>query len=184
MYNVPDFPSLHPCITILVMQIPDGMWVVIKCRLFPGFWVPGHRGRTKRCDPFHKVFTWIRPLTTTSGNKALMWECEQTMNDVITWKQFPQNCTFVRGMHKSPVDSPYIGQITWCFNFFFLLAWTNKMLNKQPSCQPFETPWCTYDIIVMCVSVIWVRLTSQLMNCTRILTMVTPQVFGHVFFLL
>ena len=31
-------------------------------------------------------------------------------DDVIKWKHFPRNWPFVRGIHRSPVNSPYKGQ--------------------------------------------------------------------------
>ena len=31
-------------------------------------------------------------------------------NDVIKWKHFPRHWPFVRGIHRSPVNSPYKGQ--------------------------------------------------------------------------
>ena len=33
-------------------------------------------------------------------------------DDVIKWKHFPRNWPFVRGIHRSPVNSPHKGQ--WC----------------------------------------------------------------------
>ena len=33
-----------------------------------------------------------------------------THDDVIKWKQFPRNWPFVRGIHRSPVNSPHKGQ--------------------------------------------------------------------------
>ena len=61
--------------------------------------------------------------------------------DVIKWKHFPRNCPFVRGIHRSPVNSLHKGQ--WCgaFMFFFDLC-LNKRLNKQSWGWWFETPSC------------------------------------------
>ena len=39
-------------------------------------------------------------------------------DDVIKWKHFPHNWPFVRGIHRSPVNSPHKGQ--WCEALIFL----------------------------------------------------------------
>ena len=36
---------------------------------------------------------------------------------VVKWKQFPRYWPFVRGIHRSPVNSPHKGQ--WRFDVFF-----------------------------------------------------------------
>ena len=50
-------------------------------------------------------------------------------DDVIKWKHFPRCWQFVRGIHRSPVNSPHKGQWrrTWCFFDLRL----NKRLSKQ-----------------------------------------------------
>ena len=40
-------------------------------------------------------------------------------DDVIKWKHFPRNWPFVRGIHRSPVNSPHKGQ--WCGALMFSL---------------------------------------------------------------
>ena len=43
-------------------------------------------------------------------------------DDVIKWKHFPRYWPFVRGIHRSPVDSPHKGQSHVALMFFFLSA--------------------------------------------------------------
>ena len=47
-------------------------------------------------------------------------------DDVIKWKHFPRYWPFVRGIHRSPVNSPHKGQ--WRGALMFSL---NKRLSKQ-----------------------------------------------------
>ena len=54
-------------------------------------------------------------------------------------KLFPRYWLFVRGIHRSPVNSPHIGPITRSFDVFFDLH-LNKRLNKQSRRRWFETP--------------------------------------------
>ena len=58
-------------------------------------------------------------------------------HDVIEWKHFQHYWTFVRGIHRSSVNSPYKGQ--WCFDVFFDRP-LNKRLGKQSWGWWFETP--------------------------------------------
>ena len=56
-------------------------------------------------------------------------------DDVIKWKRFPRYWPFVRGIHRSPVNSPHKGQ--WRGALMF-----PKWLSKQSWGWWFETPSC------------------------------------------
>ena len=53
-------------------------------------------------------------------------------DDVIKWKHFPRYWPFVRGIHRSPVNSPRKGKWRGALVFSLICAWTNGW---------FETPW-------------------------------------------
>ena len=55
--------------------------------------------------------------------------------DVIKWKHFPRHWPFVRGIHRSPVNSPHKGQ--WRGALMFSL---NKRFSKSSRRSWFETP--------------------------------------------
>ena len=59
-------------------------------------------------------------------------------DDVIKWKQFPRYWPFVRGIHRSPVNSPHT-PVTRSFGVFFDLR-LNKRLSEQSWGWWFETP--------------------------------------------
>ena len=59
-------------------------------------------------------------------------------DDVIKWKHFPHCRPFVRGIHRSPVNSPHKGQWRGALMFFFDLR-LNKRLSKQSWGWWFET---------------------------------------------
>ena len=63
---------------------------------------------------------------------------KQSHDDVIKWKHFPRYWPFVRGIHRSPVNSPQ-RPVTRRFDVFFDLR-LNKRLNKQSWGWWFETP--------------------------------------------
>ena len=56
---------------------------------------------------------------------------EKMYYDVIKSKQFPHYWPFVRGIHRSPVNSLHKGQ--WCgaLMFFFIYAWMNTWVNNR-----------------------------------------------------
>ena len=56
---------------------------------------------------------------------------------------FPDYWPFVRGIHRSPVDSPHIGPVIWSFDVFFMFSWTCCWINSY---QWSEIPWHSYDI--------------------------------------
>ena len=43
-------------------------------------------------------------------------------DDVIKWKHFPRNWPFVRGIHRSPVDSPHKSQWRGALMFYLICA--------------------------------------------------------------
>ena len=49
-------------------------------------------------------------------------------DDVIKWKHFPRYWPFVRGIHRSPVNSPHKGQWRGAFDVF--VAWINGCVNN------------------------------------------------------
>ena len=59
---------------------------------------------------------------------------------VIRWKHFPRYRTFVRGIHRSPVNSPHKGQWRGDLKPFYLRF--NKRLSKQWWGWLFKTPSC------------------------------------------
>ena len=64
------------------------------------------------------VISWIGGLDTSAHD------------DVIKWKHFPCYWPFVRGIHRSPVNSPAQRPVTRSFDVFFDLR-LNKRLSKQ-----------------------------------------------------
>ena len=50
---------------------------------------------------------------------------------VIKWEHFPRYWPFVRGIHRSPVDSPHKGQWRRDLMFSLVWAWTNGSANSR-----------------------------------------------------
>ena len=51
-------------------------------------------------------------------------------DDVIKWEQFPRYWPFVRGIHRSLVNSPHKGQLRGALMFSLSCAWTNGWVSN------------------------------------------------------
>ena len=60
-------------------------------------------------------------------------------DDVIKWKQFPRYWPFVRGIYRSPVNSPQQDQRRGALMFSLICAWTNGWVNNRGT-SDFEIP--------------------------------------------
>ena len=103
---------------------------------------------TSRCyqsyyDFFYKFTTHNKysVMLTYSINCAVF-------DDVTKWKHFPRYWLFVRGIHRSLVNSPQKGQ--WCGALMLSLicAWINRRVNNREA-GDLRHPQTLYDVSVM-----------------------------------
>ena len=82
------------------------------------------------------------------GNELGQHKKTHLHDDVINWKHFPRYWPFVRGSHRSPVNSPHKGQ--WCRALMFSLicAWINGWINNREAGH-FRRHRAHFDVIVM-----------------------------------
>ena len=73
------------------------------------------------------------------------WQCHE---DVIKWKHFLRYWPFVRGIHRSPVNSPHKGQWRRALMFSFICAWIHSWVNNRKACD-LRCHRAHYDITVM-----------------------------------
>ena len=73
---------------------------------------------------------------------------EQTHDDIIKWKHFPRYWPFVRGIHRSPVNSPHKGQWRGAFMFTLICARINGWVNTREA-GDLRRYRAHYDVIVM-----------------------------------
>ena len=52
-------------------------------------------------------------------------------DDVIKWKHFPRYWPFVRGIHRSPVNSPHKGRWRGALMFSLVCAWIKGWVNNR-----------------------------------------------------
>ena len=69
-------------------------------------------------------------------------------DDVIKWKHFPRYWTFVRGIHRWPVNSPHKGQCRGALMFSLTCAWISRWVNNHEA-GDLRRYRAHYDVIVM-----------------------------------
>ena len=70
-------------------------------------------------------------------------------DDGIKWKHFPRYWPFVRGIHRSPVNSPHKGQWRGALMFSLICAWINAWVNNREA-GDLRRHRAHYDVIIMC----------------------------------
>ena len=68
---------------------------------------------------------------------------------VIKWKHFPRNWPYVRGILRSPMNSPHKGQWRGALMGFFICVWINDWVNNGEA-GDLRRYCAHYDVIVMC----------------------------------
>ena len=69
-------------------------------------------------------------------------------DDVTKWKHFPRYWPFVRGIHRSPVNSPHKGQWRGALVFSLICGWINGWINKRET-GDLRRQRAHYDATVM-----------------------------------
>ena len=69
-------------------------------------------------------------------------------DDVIKWRHFPRYWPFVRGTHRSPVNSPHKGQWRGALKFSLIRVWINGWVNNREA-GDLRRNRAHYDVIVM-----------------------------------
>ena len=69
-------------------------------------------------------------------------------DDVIKWKHFPRNWPFMRGIQRSPVNSPHKGQWREALMFTLICARINGWVNTREA-GDLRRYRPHYDVIVM-----------------------------------
>ena len=72
----------------------------------------------------HCKCEWIFPSIYECAMKGIRHD------DVIKWKHFPRYWPFVRGIHRSPVNSPHTGQWRRALMLSLICVWISGWVNN------------------------------------------------------
>ena len=67
---------------------------------------------------------------------------------VIKWKHFPRYCSFLRGIHRSPMNSPHKGQWRGTLMFYLICTWINGWVNNGEA-GDLRNHRAHYDVILI-----------------------------------
>ena len=81
-------------------------------------------------NPVH-LFLVLRVLVSETSETPSRCNCAVTHDDVIKCKHVPRYWPFVRGIHRSPVNSPHKGQWRGALMFTLICAWINGWVNTR-----------------------------------------------------
>ena len=96
--------------------------------------------------------TLVLRLSCTNRSKWFHWFGPIFHDDVIKGKHFPRYWTFVRGIHRSPVNSPRKGHWRVALMLSFICAWINCWVNNREA-GDLRHHRSHYDVVVMLVGV-------------------------------
>ena len=82
------------------------------------------------------------------------WGSGFLYDDVIKLKHFLRYWPFVRGIHRSPANSPHIGQWRGAFMFPLICAWINAWVNNREA-GDLRRYRDHYDVNVMYGGYMW-----------------------------
>ena len=74
---------------------------------------------------------WVVVGINDSKCVSTVWQSFCHHDDVIKWKHFPRYWPFVRGIHRSPVNSPHKGQWRGALMFPLICVWINGWANNR-----------------------------------------------------
>ena len=100
------------------------------------------------CRPELVIFKIISKIATSSCETVLGW----MLQDITWWRHqmetFPRYWPFVRGIHRSPVNSPHKGQWRGALMFSLICAWINGWVNNREA-GDLRRYRAHYDVTVM-----------------------------------
>ena len=76
-----------------------------------------------------------------------------SQDDVIKWKHFPRYWSFVRRIHRSPLNSPHKGQWRGALMFSLICAWRNGWVNNRDA-GDLRRHRAHYDVIVLLLTLV------------------------------
>ena len=126
MNSIPSGKSLN--------QLPDTVFkisVLIDENSFSVTRISNHAVDMASFNRFQTKTSWLRNYTTNSFCiNSRNWVIN-VYDDIIKWKYFLCYSPFVRGIHRSPVDSPHKGQWRGTFMFSLICVWTNDWTSNR-----------------------------------------------------
>ena len=119
------------------------------------------------------------PSIHISTKLSVIWILQY--DDVIKWKPFPRYWPFVRGIHRSPVNSSHKGQWRGALMFSLICVWMNSWVNNREA-GDLRRCRAHYDVTVfLCFIVAILRLfVDQYDNFSHVALLAPEVIRDHL----
>ena len=97
-------------------------------------------------ESLHDIASWHGNTFRITG---LVRGTRRLHDEVIKWKHFPRYWPFVRGIHRSPVNSLHKGQWRGALMFSLIYAWINDWVNNREAAD-LRRHSAHFEVTVMC----------------------------------
>ena len=117
--------------------IISATWTRYPRRIFPNYQEHSNaKCRVKSAICFQTCVGCYRAVLLAQHYSKYSWNtCFNTLvltyDDVIKWTHFPRYWPFVRGIHRSPVNSPHKGQWRGALMFPLICVWIHGWVNNR-----------------------------------------------------
>ena len=144
--EISTVPACHPCTTLSNHNHGLKFWY-LKLRLLK------QQSRHRKLCIYTKLikFPQLQSTSRFTRHALFLKQIEMKMvihDDVNKWKHFPRYWPFVRGIHRSPVNSPHKGQWRRALMFSFICARINGWANNRKA-GDLRRHRGHYDVTVM-----------------------------------
>ena len=119
----------------------------------------------RRVFSVHHAFKFLLQFLYLQSDHQVLVNCFwreriHHRDDVIKCKYFPRYWPFVRGIHRSPVNSPHKGQ--WCGALMFSLicAWISGWVNNGNNGDSRRHPTHYAVTVMILFGIVWPRPTT------------------------
>ena len=145
------------CDVTVISQARQAFWEISPMFFIISFWNQILFVRYFRADSRLAPRQWETTLQSNAVSHWLSnsyppndyaWRSFTVHDDDIKWKHFPRNWPFVRGIHRSPVNSPHKGQWHGALMFSLICVWINDWVNNREA-GDLRRYRAHYDVIVM-----------------------------------
>ena len=116
-----------------------------------GIAIPGKTVFLNETAPWWRMNIWMNQVTIVTGDTGRLFGSKPLIesiltllpsryfgrcvhhrhDDVIKWKHIPRYWLFVRGIHRSPANSPHKGQCRRALIFSLICAWISGWENNR-----------------------------------------------------
>ena len=104
----------------------------------------GIKSLKRNCDTCcnFRISEWKKTRVVFQACRCALYD------DVVKWKHFPRYWPFVRGIHRSPVNSPHKGQWRGALMFSLICTWINGWVNNGEA-GDLRRHRVHYDVTIM-----------------------------------